>query len=175
MRQLPPNFPAETNKQVTTPVYLIELQFYNETKDSYEIIRVSSRQQVDVDGVVFTETNPHILVKNLSSDKVTLEVNNPTSLMLYYTFNSKSNAGLNIVNIFLFYGEDTVVTIDDIALFFSGKIDEIPTISKTKIIYNCIAGALPIMWTPRIRIGPPMCNHIPKDGTMIGNITLERK
>jgi hypothetical protein len=175
MRNLPQHFIAETNKQITTPVYLVEFQFYNESTDMYDTLRISSRQQIEVDGIVFTETNPHILVKSLSAEQATLEANNPTALMLYYTFGAKPNTGINFVNIYLFYGEDTTATIDDIYLFFSGQVDEVPVISKEKIIYNCIAGSLPVMWTPRIRISPPMCNHIPKDGTVIGNIILERK
>ena len=175
MRNLPPHFITETNKQITTPVYLVEFQFYNESTDSYDTLRVSSRQQIDVDGVIFTETNPHILVKSLSAEKAVLEANNPTDLMLYYTYVAKPNTGINRVNIYLFYGEDTTATIGDIYLFFKGLIDEVPLISKERITYNCISGALPLMWTPRIRIGPPLCNHIPKDGTVIGNIILERK
>lgn len=174
MRIVPSVISAEVTNQVTTPVYLIELSFVQETGGT-EIVRVSSRQQIDVDGDVFTETNPHLKVNSLSAEKVNLEVNNPDALMLYYTLNSEANDGNNTAKVYIAYGTSSTLTYDDVILAFDGIIDEVPSINKNIIQYNCVAGSLPLMWTPRIRIGPPLCNHIPVDGTVIGNIVLERK
>jgi len=171
-RNIPSAITTEAAKQVTTPVYLIELYFsgVNQT------IRVSSRQQVTVDSTtVFSQTNPHVKVASVTPERATISVPNPTSIMLYNTLNSSANKGESYVKIWAMYGESTTVSSSDTVLMFDGTIDEVPKIHKNEIQYACVAGNLPTMWTPRILIGPPLCNHLPVDGTIIGNITLERK
>lgn len=171
-RNIPSAIVTEASSQVTTPVYLIEIYF----SGVEQTVRVSSRQQVTVDGTaVFAQTNPHARVNNVSSERATISVQNPTSLMLYNTLNSSANKGESYVKIWAMYGTSTTITSSDIVIVFDGVIDEVPKIHKNEIQYACVSGNLPMMWTPRILIGPPLCNHIPVDGTVIGNITLERK
>lgn len=171
MRNLPSDFDTETSKKVTTPVYLIEIYYAGVDYT----LRTSTRQEITLDGFVFKQNSPHLSIVSMTSSTVTLQIVTPSATDFYNTLNSSPNTGENKVKIWAYYGTASEISLFDAVQVFNGYIDEVPVISKKLIKYNCLSGSIEVMWTPRILIGPPLCNHIPADGTVIGNITLERK
>lgn len=69
------------------------------------------------------------------------------------------------VRIWKAYGEGTLAA-DDVQQVFEGVIDSAPTISDL-VQLNLVSENVFNQFSPRVRAGPPLMNHIPPAGTII--------
>lgn len=157
-RTITPAQQAEVAKNITTPIYLVELGFNTP-------LYYSSRQQVLYGGNTFTE------------DKLTKVALKDTKGIMSARLHI-SNIDLNIGNTAIaetLQGKTCKVYIDytiagttsDAILLLDGIVNEISNINTKEVVLNATSISVNIAYSPRIYCAPPLFNHAVPAGTLI--------
>ena len=168
-------------KSVSHPVFLVEL-LLKEVSGTVVTVRLSSAghkslsghpdfSQSTVDfGVISHES---VLVSGLTQQSVTLSLDNSTKRYAFFALSDVIPLKDQRVRVWSAYSEHTLIPNDQIALVFDGYIDSVLAVNEKEVKFTANAQSISAGWCPRIYLSPPLCNHLPKAGTKIGNLILE--
>ena len=166
-------YKTAAKSEVTTPVYLVEISL-KRTDGIYINIRLSSSGKRTFDGKDFGNSPyPSAEVKDITSQKTTISMDNSGQLYSFFSFSDDIPLKEQRVRVWQSYDINENIDAGNTILQFDGYINDILEISEAKISFNCLSQSVTSSWCPRIRLLPPLCNHLPKSGTKIGNLLLE--
>lgn len=172
MANVSPDLQAELSKDITNPVLLLEIQF--DTPDK-QIIRATNKDDREYNGHVFSGCNPDFQAQITAHSDLTIRFPLPDSAIRYYSLAMSPADGGTKVKLWQAYGEEYNIPDSKIILRFDGFVTGVPHCSEKAVEYQCRASHLSALWTPRIVIAPPLFNHLPKDGTRVGNIDISQR
>ena len=171
--QISDEYKTAAKEEVTTPVYLVEINL-KRINGTYINIRLSSGGRKVFEGKDFGNSPyPSAEVKDITSQKTTISMDNSGQLYSYFSFSDDIPLKEQRVRVWQSYDISENIDSDKTILQFDGYINDILEISEAKISFNCLSQSVSASWCPRIRLLPPLCNHLPKSGTKIGNLLLE--
>lgn len=165
-RTITPAQQVELAKNVTTPVYLIHLDFtiplYYSTKQ--EIIYDTNTYVADKAVKVTLNDNSGIISGTLQISNIDLNIG---AVALSETLQGKA---CNIYTI-----STTAGTATDVTLLMGGVVSGVSSISEKQVILEVNSINANIAYSPRIYCSPPLFNHAIPSGTIInwGDTTYE--
>lgn len=162
----------ELQQTITHPVLLLEIQY--DTPDE-AVIRSSSADDRIYLGNLFSGSNPDFRAQANTQEELRLQFPLPSSATRYYSLAMNPADGGTKVKLWQVYGSESTVPENKAVLRFDGFVTGVPQCSEELIEYQCRASHFSALWTPRIIIAAPVFNHLPEDGTKVGNIELNRR
>jgi len=171
----------EASKQISHPVYLVELKL-KENTGRVLTIRLSSAGHKSVIGSqLFSEPAvdfgvsdyQSVGVSNLTPESVTISLDNSTSRYAFFALSDVIPLKEQRIKVWSAYSSTAVIPNDNIVLSFDGYINDVPVVSEKEVKFTALSASAGSGWTPRVHMAPPLCNHLPKAGTKIGSLVLE--
>lgn len=166
---------------VSHPVFLVELRL-KEIAGGVTISRLSSGGPKRVTGSPLFEEDEvrfgvysyqSVEVTGLTSQSVMLSLDNSTRAYAFFALSDTIPLKDQKVRVWYAYCQEEDIPNDYLMLVFDGYIDAVSTISEKEVKFNAVAQSAISGWTPRVHLIPPLCNHLPKAGTKIGDLVLE--
>ena len=162
MRTLSSKTATAIAQPVTAPRYLVELGFSS-------TLRYSSRETLTWNSLSWVSAG--ILVDSIAPDSASITLGNSdnsiSAIVLGEGVRDKS------IKIWALDGASPYA-VDDAVLLFDGVMSSVLSVAQ-RVSIACSARQFASTNSPRHRIAPPVCNHLPPVGTQIGNVILESR
>ena len=152
---------TQVTQLLTQPQYLILLEFRSLT------LRYSTRGTVTWNGQSWLGGAGARVdrIQKTSQGNMTATLTLPNQSLALSAILLNEGVADQPVRVWKAYG-DTTIAADDATQVFEGVIDSAPTIADT-VVLNLVSENVFNQFSPRVRAGPPLMNHIPPAGTII--------
>lgn len=160
MRDLTPQTEAAINEVVTQPRYLIEIHFS-------QVIRLSTGEQTAWLGNLYTAAGANVEQMNIGESAV---VSLPNADFIYSAVMLREGSRDKNIKIWIAYS-DAPTELSPV-LLFDGFIDSTKVGIRATLFCSAESSFL---ISPRIVGSAPLMNHIPPEGTKIGNFIIGGK
>jgi len=151
----------EAAMPVTRPRLVAQIDF------SGAVLRVSTLGTVTWNSQTWVESAVDISGLDgtpVDQANVRLTFDNSSNAMSSLVLNSNVSGGN--VEVYYLYGDDPFADGDGV-LAFKGVIDAVEEINEMVVVINAVSTSKNRSNVPNVVIGPPLCNFLPKDGTVI--------
>jgi hypothetical protein len=181
MEVIPPTLLTEAIKEVSFPGYLVEVSLQS-TSGQDTVFRLSTAGKKVLVGSRYLEESrvefgayeyQSVGISGLTNSSATLSLDNSASRYGFFAFSDDTPLKDQRVRVWAISGKEEEIPDDLCVLVFEGYVDSILSVTEQEVKFSAKAQSITAGWTPRIFLAPPMCNHLPKAGTKIGNLVLE--
>jgi hypothetical protein len=177
---VPAELLTEATKEVSFPGYLVEVAIQS-VSGQETVFRLSTAgKKVLVGSRYFSDHRVEfgaydyqsVGISGLTNSSVTLSLDNSANRYAFFAFSDDAPLKDQRVRVWAISGPGEEVPDNLCVLVFEGYVDSVLSVTEAEVKFSAKAQSITAGWTPRIFLAPPMCNHLPKAGTRIGNLVL---